>query len=239
MEDSTDKHHEKTRSNKRAAPKKLNDLLNFIDLVPQSVKLPQFSDFAEVFKETNKTIYDETDENLSLEFIVFCFKEIDKAVGEHYDLREYVFEFFDLSEDDSSFYNSPEYKTVHNYFHFVNVRDEVREIAIRAEHYKTGRTFTYLTDLSQSVTFGVENGKICFKTNSVFEAFSGVDVERVKICELCDKVFWASRIDASCCSKECAHNLRNRIYRGNKKKQDEYKFNRVKNDEAKAKGEKL
>ncbi len=58
-----------------------------------------------------------------------------------------------------------------------------------------------------------ENGEICTNKDLFTDAVEGVEAARIRLCEVCRNVFWASRMNKKSCSKLCAHALRNRRYR--------------------------
>ena len=72
-----------------------------------------------------------------------------------------------------------------------------------------------------------ERGEVRLVPSQVFEAFQGVEADRIRECEnlKCRRIFWAARSDQPCCSKKCA-NVR-RVQRWRDKYQDVYKQNRI------------
>lgn len=47
----------------------------------------------------------------------------------------------------------------------------------------------------------------------VFKALCDIDLDRLRICSICDHIFWAYRLDAQTCSVKCANTRRQRKYR--------------------------
>lgn len=45
------------------------------------------------------------------------------------------------------------------------------------------------------------------------EAVDEVDATRIRECEACNRIFWAGRVDATCCSTACSTNMRVQIFR--------------------------
>jgi hypothetical protein len=75
-----------------------------------------------------------------------------------------------------------------------------------------------------------ENGYIAF-TSPILPVFlKEVEANRIRECQICNQFFWAGRKDMQCCSKKCAHVLRNRNYRKNYPQK--YKLQRIKKAEA-------
>ena len=60
-----------------------------------------------------------------------------------------------------------------------------------------------------------EDGIINFEFSPYAEALQGVNISRLRVCEICSKFFWASRIDAFTCSKQHAETRKKRLQRQN------------------------
>jgi hypothetical protein len=60
-----------------------------------------------------------------------------------------------------------------------------------------------------------ENGVITFRLSTYAEALQGVNISRLRACEICGKFFWAGRKDAYTCSKQHAKTRRMRLLRQN------------------------
>ncbi len=59
----------------------------------------------------------------------------------------------------------------------------------------------------------IGNGSVKFQSDGFIEAFTDVKVERIRLCRVCGRVFWAGRIDMIGCTEECAGVLRTRRWR--------------------------
>ena len=63
-----------------------------------------------------------------------------------------------------------------------------------------------------------EQGKFATRTvDLLFKALEGLDVDRLRICEICGKIFWAVNKNSETCSKTCLNALRQRRYRAKNK----------------------
>lgn len=60
--------------------------------------------------------------------------------------------------------------------------------------------------------------------HELFEVLIGMEADRIRICPICDLLFWADRKDQSSCSKKCANVLRVQRWRA---KSTEYELNRI------------
>jgi len=58
-----------------------------------------------------------------------------------------------------------------------------------------------------------EEGNIKFRLSPLAEALQGVNISRIRRCEICGKIFWAARKDAFTCSKQHANTRRMRLLR--------------------------
>jgi hypothetical protein len=80
----------------------------------------------------------------------------------------------------------------------------------------------YLEGYGAASTFTVDEEKRACELKSLLaEAIIGVEVDRIRECEICQRIFWALRSDQWTCSKAHAHVLRNRRARANWKKSGE------------------
>jgi len=52
------------------------------------------------------------------------------------------------------------------------------------------------------VIFHILENKYVFSSGAVVEALQGVDADRLKLCGICDKVFWAKKWTAKTCGKD-------------------------------------
>jgi hypothetical protein len=60
-----------------------------------------------------------------------------------------------------------------------------------------------------------EDGVIKFELSPFAEALQGVNISRLRTCEVCGRFFWASRADAYTCSKQHAETRKKRLQREN------------------------
>jgi hypothetical protein len=57
-------------------------------------------------------------------------------------------------------------------------------------------------------------GKLRLHAHPILEALEDVEAARIRRCPICDKIYWAERIDQPACSKVCNNTRRSRIHRG-------------------------
>lgn len=65
-----------------------------------------------------------------------------------------------------------------------------------------------------AVPFISEDNKVEIESNTAFfNAIKGIEADRLRICEVCSRIFWAKRRDAETCSPNCLNVLRQRRFR--------------------------
>jgi hypothetical protein len=74
-----------------------------------------------------------------------------------------------------------------------------------------------------------KQGRITMTKGDISKAIEGVEAARIRLCPICDRIFWAGRIDQPCCRKTCANALRVRRHRERYLKR--YKYQRYKKSE--------
>jgi len=55
-----------------------------------------------------------------------------------------------------------------------------------------------------------DQGKLAVSTTPVLDALVGVRADRIRLCVICGRIFWAARVNSECCSERCrkTHNKR-------------------------------
>jgi hypothetical protein len=111
---------------------------------------------------------------------------------------------------------------------FSEMKRQVRFIADRCRYFvdfnsnnpnNNSMAFSkYTMDFTQTLYFRIIENKITFAPNRIIEILQGADARRFRLCLICERVFWAKKLNHKTCGKrECAVNL------GNKKRLDEVK----------------
>jgi len=74
------------------------------------------------------------------------------------------------------------------------------------------------------------NGKIQVQPGPLIEVVKDVEVERIRRCSECNRLFWAGRMDKAACTKKCGQRRRVRLWRERYAERDreQYKLRRVK-----------
>lgn len=63
-----------------------------------------------------------------------------------------------------------------------------------------------------------DNGRLRIELDRFAAIVDRTDAIRIRDCEICKRIFWAGRLDATCCSRNCANALRSRRYRERRNK---------------------
>ncbi len=76
-----------------------------------------------------------------------------------------------------------------------------------------------------------ENGVLKTNFDEFSEAVNGQDIRRIRECGVCQRIFWAGRVDKFCCSKKCNLVLNTRLNRvANKTAEQRKEDNRAKSE---------
>lgn len=71
-----------------------------------------------------------------------------------------------------------------------------------------------------------DEGKFILKHHKILEAIEGVEAFRIRQCPICQRIYWAGRLDQLACSKQCNQTRRARAWR--KSYSTKYKLQRIK-----------
>lgn len=99
---------------------------------------------------------------------------------------------------------------IDNFIEFVKMLHEVRT-GIRDKHNQ--KSFSV-----RAIVFIGENNRVNVESRSpIFDAIEGIDADRLRICQICGHIFWASRKNSQGCSKLCVNALYQRNLRARNK----------------------
>ncbi len=152
-------------------------------------------------------------------------------------LRDYI-----LSGNGGCPFNTAEYETERRYFIVREAREKLRSLIIfyrkymdsqslpiRPAHNGEGSLYINLMDRQRGNSFdwhmthehsGIQGifgdeSVIHFTIDPFIEALKGVEARRIRECQKCRRIFWAGRLDMTCCSTRCAKVLRTKNWRVN------------------------
>lgn len=101
-----------------------------------------------------------------------------------------------------------------NYAQLFRLRDFLRSLA----KLTPGEFTTIMTDLTVSIDEQSGVVRFSYPDDDWLAVTRGVDARRIRQCPVCSKIFWAGRLDQTCCGSACGHAWRNREYRSTKKR---------------------
>jgi hypothetical protein len=68
-----------------------------------------------------------------------------------------------------------------------------------------------------------EQGKAVQQKNPVLDALKGVHLDHIRSCAVCERIFWAPRINSACCSEQCRNTHNQRKSRARRRKERKVK----------------
>lgn len=219
-------------------PKALEELIEIVNLVSPNVILPTEEQMNLLFekKVSDESITFENDTERFFEKLKFLDETMLEAISDYPQLKEFV-----LSEGEPLSYYEPKTELLFHpkYRFFLNHRHLLKVLAQEAMRYSKAeaeyasskikdefKPFGYipvgsnLLQISMPV-IGIENGEFYFILNSFISALKGVKANRLRVCPICDRVFWAYRLSSYGCSKQHSTAIRTREYRERKKEETE------------------
>lgn len=207
---------------------KIKALIDLAALVPPAAKLPEISlfDLSEVYEEWNDAvdfdvhafpesnkIWNNIYEGIKtypklIEFLETKIKEEIQRINLKTTKPLYANEVFKIINRKPEPFDMTSMLLNETYYDFYHTRNKLKFVAYGL-HLKRG---FYLDDYdyvnSRPIfypTFSIRENGIFLIPDSKIECLFGIDLERLRVCQLCEKIFWADRIDSQCCSS--AHNL--------------------------------
>jgi hypothetical protein len=101
---------------------------------------------------------------------------------------------------------------VHYYRFYEHNRSNLRAIAKHVADRRAGKPLGFFSvDLHYSAEIN-ENNKLAPKAKGLAALLVGIDLDRIRFCEVCGKLFWAGRQDSKTCSDKCSNRLRQRRF---------------------------
>lgn len=180
-------------------PKPILNLINLVNLAPMNIEFPFEEDLIEMFEQkTGKILQD------SREYFWDFLQPAVKKICEPYPKLLKHIDRHNAPENDFTIDVSSEY------FMFLDDRVDIRNLIETAQDaLKTGRS-SVVTDSRPGSNFMIsvsvsDEGKFEVFSRSFLQAIDGVDAKRLKMCPICDAVFWAYRLNQKWCSKKCSN----------------------------------
>jgi len=223
-------------SRKHPAPAKLGKLIDLINALPaHTLALEQMDEIAR--SEANVRIEDRRASGSLRDFIVShdeihmdsalpdVFAEIVNRLPDR--LQEFIGPTLSPVADDAR--KASGYRLIppddvflnamNRYRFLLDARDALMDIAQWHSKKPNERRCLFPAPSSGVLMFYSDvNGKLAFQIEPLFHdtiaTLVGVEVQRIRRCPICEKIYWAERIDQPTCSKRCNNVRRSRIQRG-------------------------
>lgn len=244
-----DKQKEKTSRAKYKCSPELAELLATVNAVPPGVVLPSYRDAKDKFESEyfleHNVRYENMDESsrLHMMFEVFdyCFKDFFDQ-----DYKKQVFEYWfsrlkeTLSQSEKT-YLALFYSLIETYEYVRETRRDVNHIIryVSELNNKSPILHLYDTNLHTPLAFSQQNGETRAKLLGFAKVIESIDLERLRACKTCGRVFWAKRKDSETCQTVCFNALRQRRHREqnkeaiNARRKENYQFKKQQKERAK------
>lgn len=218
---------------------KLLEYIDFANKVPDDYKFPNWFDLID---STHNYVKKETvDTKDVVTYLQFVFKDLP------IDLQEYIFSEIEIEKLDSEVGSWDRIEVIKdriellssikyglsNLAFFVNQEYLARLENLEMDLAEYVRYFNSdlperIADLSVKIIVG-NDGFIKLKSTEFYDLLTKYKIEarRIRLCLVCNKVFWATRVDKWTCSQTCGNILRQRNWQQQNK--DEYNEKRRRN----------
>lgn len=226
---------EKTKSEKKSrakyeCPPKLKELIELVNLVPPDAVLLSHQEHFKKFDVRGCPL--EKRYELIERFVDDLFAQLPEKAQKR--ILEILKGVNYEQSDDSQFK-----KLTHRlsaYAEFFELRESLTHLVEHLNHWRkesriAGNNLIYFRDkltypfeseflsddpgfiLEISVAFSPVTGKAELVLNRFLEAIIGVDLTRLRACEICSRIFWAKRKESETCSPPCLNVFNVRRYR--------------------------
>ncbi len=207
-------------------PDELNKIIDESNKIPaEIVDLPKWDHFYEKIKEDylaeeGNSEYDMGfDSEIKVQTLEKVFSLLPENLKDH--LNEKVnckFESINRAslekgEDISAHLEANRHEWLVHYYRFYDYnRSNLRAIAKYMADRRAGNPLWFPNvDLHYSAEIN-ENNKLVAKPAALTAVLVGIDLDRIRFCEVCSKLFWAGRQDSKTCSYKCSNRLRQRRF---------------------------
>ena len=197
------------------APQKLSRLIEIVNLVPPTRQIPDLDGRLE--DQSGEGTLDELErgEQLWLEGLKDFIESLPEEKRQT--LREYLFNIEDWRRSGAPFFF---YFTVERYKLLREAQKTLHALArLRKNKRSDGKTLRLFPPLTVPAEIRIDKHGNITLTGQLIEALSEkqIDVDRIRECAVCRRIFWAGRIDAQQCgATKCKNTLGVRLWRERK-----------------------
>ena len=174
----------------RPIPNLLHEQIKFASMLPPPEKLPGADDHAVWVREH----WDGDEE------------QIEKLKEKHLRFRKYM-KGANLETSQAEF--------VRRCRALKMTRELLNTIARMSKNMSAGERLPIRSSFEDELVTAVadQEGKFRVQHHPLLQAIEGVEVSRIRECDVCHQIFWAKRTDQHCCKQRCAKILRTRKWR--------------------------
>lgn len=215
---------EKKSRAKYKCPDDLKEILKIVNSVPPGVTLPVARDVISKLEKTylvkhsvnrRSDLDDATYVDMWFEIVDECFKDFfDKNI------KKDIFQFwFDRLREDLSKLKKAEmallYSVIDTYEYYRKTRKDVKAVINYVFELNKNSPILHLydTDLHTPLLFTQKNGETRATPQGFSKVIERIDLERLRACEICSRIFWANYKNSFTCSTPCLNALRQRRHR--------------------------
>ncbi len=202
----------KTRAKYECTPE-LGKILAIVNLVPPDADMPNAGKVIEAF--TNEWLLQEqkTDVDLWSDIFDECFKDFDREA------KTNIFNcWFNKSAKSNNDLDRRRYKAlldavIITYEEIYQTRKNIKLVidSVSEKKKKTENSSWHKPSLEISIPITEKDGEFRASLPVFLELISTINLDRLRACEICNRVFWAKREDSKTCSPRCLNvlNVRN------------------------------
>jgi len=193
----------------------LEEILKIVNLVPPDADMPNAGKVIEAF--TNEWLLQEqkTDVDLWSDIFDECFKDFDRKA------KTNIFNcWFNKSAKSNNDLDRRRYKAlldavIITYEEIYQTRKNIKLVidSVSEKKKKTENSSWHKPNLEISIPIIEKDGEFRASLPVFLELISTINLDRLRACEICNRVFWAKREESKTCSAPCFGILRTRRYR--------------------------
>ncbi len=188
---------------KYQCPEELENIINKVNLVPTNVEMKKFESFEENISE-RKRLFLNYFQTLPEDFQTYVKEDLQNIIAV------------------SPFLNSASlsgYKLGYMVGFcegFYELRQSVIKFIERISRMKKGEQFDLKSDelrISTTINLVKIGEKFEASLTGLAKLIGHFEADRLRICEICGRIFWAKRKESKTCSAKCFNNFRQQLYR--------------------------
>ncbi len=158
---------------------------------------------------------------ITYEICVLCNSSAHKELNfSHEEAAIYILDWFDAFEEKNGTEILNHFETFHN--SLPNLYKEAKNLKrlIRYKSFIVNHKYIELKRIEIETSLIFDGNTIRVIKSRFLRAIEGVNIDRLRVCEVCTNIYWAVRSDSKTCSRNCYNTFRQRQFR--EKNKNEY-----------------